>query len=255
MLTVVYTIIYVLIFAIGATIGSFVNVLVYRLPRDLDFVRGFSFCPACKHRLMPLDIVPIISWLLLRGRCRYCEARISPRYLVVEAACGAAGLLLYVFIPSPTQAVLFFAIFCVLLAISLIDADTQTIFDGMNIALGVLAVASIWLGPEVTMSSRLIGLAAVSVPLFVISIFISGAFGLGDVFLMVAAGFLLGWQGVLTAFFIGLILGGIYGVYVLARRKKGRKDHFAFGPCLAIGIFVSLLAGERIIDWYLSFFR
>jgi leader peptidase (prepilin peptidase)/N-methyltransferase len=254
MLTVAYTIIYILIFAVGATIGSFLNVLVYRLPRGLDFVKGFSFCPACEHRLGPPDLAPILSWLFLRGRCRYCGARISPRYLVVETACGAAGLLLYIFIPSTAQAVLFFAVFCVLLTMALIDADTQTISDGMNIALGVLAVISIWIGPVVDMPSRLIGLAAVSVPLFVITLLIDGAFGLGDVFLMISAGFLLGWRGALVALFIGLIIGGIYGVIALARGKKGRKDHFAFGPCLAAGIFASLLAGDQIIGWYLSFF-
>ncbi|MDR3224812.1 MAG: prepilin peptidase [Clostridiales Family XIII bacterium] len=254
MLTVLYGIIYLLIFAIGATIGSFLNVLVYRLPRNLDFVKGFSFCPKCEHRLKPLDLVPILSWLFLKGRCRYCGEKISPRYLIVEAVSGAAGLLLYVYVTPPERAVLFFAIFCVLLTMALIDADTQTISDGMNIALGVLAVISIWVGPEVGMQSRLIGLAAVSVPLFVITLFIDGAFGLGDVFLMISAGFLLGWQGALVALFIGLLIGGVYGAYVLIRRKKGRKDHFAFGPCLAVGIFASLLCGQEIIYWYLSMF-
>jgi leader peptidase (prepilin peptidase)/N-methyltransferase len=170
----------------------------------------------------------------------------------VEAVCGAAGALLYAFVPPPARALLFFAVFCVLLTMALIDADTQTISDGLNIALGVLAVISIWVGPEVDMQSRLIGLAAVSVPLFVISLIIEGAFGLGDVFLMISAGFLLGWQCALVAFFIGLIIGGVYGAVALARKKKGRKDHFAFGPCLAVGIFTALLAGDNIIDWYLS---
>jgi leader peptidase (prepilin peptidase)/N-methyltransferase len=254
MLTLAYTIIYVLIFAIGATVGSFLNVLVYRLPRGLDFVKGFSFCPVCEHRLMPLDLAPILSWLFLKGRCRYCGTKISPRYILVETACGAAGLFLWIFVPSHVHATLFFAVFCVLLTMALIDADTQTISDGLNIALGLLAVASIWIGPEVDIQSRLIGLAVVSVPLFVISLVIEGAFGLGDVFLMISAGFLLGWRGALVAFFIGLIIGGVYGAFALARGKKGRKDHFAFGPCLAVGIFISLLTGDRIIDWYLLFF-
>jgi leader peptidase (prepilin peptidase)/N-methyltransferase len=254
MLTLAYIILYVLIFAIGASIGSFLNVLVYRIPRELDFVKGFSFCPSCGRRLMPLDLVPIFSWLFLKGLCRYCGVKISPRYILVETACGAAGLLLWIFEPSHTHALLFFAVFCVLLTMALIDADTQTISDGLNIALGVLAVVSIWAGPEVDIPSRLIGLAAVSVPLFVITLFIEGAFGLGDVFLMISAGFLLGWQGVLVAFFIGLIIGGVYGAFTLALGKKGRKDHFAFGPCLAVGIFASLLSGQRIIDWYLSVF-
>jgi leader peptidase (prepilin peptidase)/N-methyltransferase len=254
MIVVVYSIIYVLIFAIGACVGSFLNVLVYRLPRELDFVRGFSFCPSCGHRLMPLDLAPILSWLFLRGRCRYCGSRISPRYLIVEAVCGGTGLFLYIYVSPPGQALLFFAVFCVLITMALIDADTQTIPDGLNIALGVLAVVSIWVGPEVDMPSRLIGLAAVSVPLFVITLLIEGAFGLGDVFLMISAGFLLGWRCALVAFFIGLVIGGVYGAVALARRTKGRKDHFAFGPCLAVGIFASLLWGDSIIDWYLAVF-
>jgi leader peptidase (prepilin peptidase)/N-methyltransferase len=254
MLIVAYTTIDIMIFAIGATIGSFLNVLVYRIPRKLDFVKGFSSCPNCGHRLTALDLVPMLSWLFLRGRCRYCGARISPRYFTVEAACGAAGLMLWLLVPSHSQALLFFAVFCVLLTIALIDADTQTISDGLNIALGALAVISIWMGPDVDIQSRLIGLAAASVPLFVMTLLIEGAFGLGDVFLMISAGFLLGWQGVLTALFIGLIIGGAYGVFALALKKKGRKDHFAFGPCLAAGIFTSLLVGDRVIDWYISFF-
>lgn len=254
MLTAIYIIIYVLIFAIGATIGSFLNVLVYRLPRRMDFVKGFSHCPKCGHRLTALDLVPIFNWIFLRGKCRHCSARISPRYLIVEAACGAAGLLIYAYIAQPERALLYFAVFCVLLVMALIDADTQTISDGMNIALGVLAVISIWVCPEIDMQSRLIGLGAVSVPLFVITLFIDGAFGLGDVFLMIAAGFLLGWQAALIALFIGLIIGGVYGAGLLISRKKGRKDHFAFGPCLAAGIFASLLWAPEILNWYLTVF-
>jgi leader peptidase (prepilin peptidase)/N-methyltransferase len=164
------------------------------------------------------------------------------------------GLLLWEFTPSHARALLFFAVFCVLLTISLIDADTHTISDGLNIALGVLAVISIWVVPDTDMQSRLIWLAAASAPLFVISLFIEGAFGLGDVFLLIAAGFMLGWQNVLGALFIGLIVGGVYGTIVLARGRKGRKDHFAFGPCLSIGVFTSLLAGNQIVDWYFSLF-
>jgi leader peptidase (prepilin peptidase)/N-methyltransferase len=214
-------------------------------------VKGRSFCPKCEHRLAPADLVPILGWVLLKGRCRYCGEKISPRYPAVEAICGAAGVLLCIHLPQLPYAALCFAVFCTLLAMALIDADTQTIYDGMNIALGALAVLSIWLGPEIPLLDRLIGLAAASVPLFVISLIKEGAFGLGDVFLMVAAGFLLGWQRVLAALIIGIIIGGVYGSCALAVRKKGRRDHFAFAPCLAAGIFVSLLCGNEIIDWYL----
>jgi leader peptidase (prepilin peptidase)/N-methyltransferase len=164
------------------------------------------------------------------------------------------GLLLYIHVAPTQRAALYFAVFCLLLAIAVIDADTQTISDGMNIALGALAVLSIWLGPQLPLTDRFIGLAVASVPLFVISLIVSGAFGLGDVFLMAAAGFLLGWKNALAALFIGIIIGGAYGIYALARRKKKRHDHFAFGPCLAAGIFASLLFGDGIVGWYLGYF-
>jgi leader peptidase (prepilin peptidase)/N-methyltransferase len=289
MLTAIYIIIYVLIFAIGAVIGSFLNVLIYRIPRGINFVKGFSFCPSCDHRLYPKDLFPIFSWLFLKGRCRYCKEKISPRYLIVEAVTGAAflGLFLYSgfvrnYIGSigsvdgngneafggsfgtalgggVWQAVLFCAVFCVLLCITLIDADTQEIPDSLNIAIAVLGVAAIWLMPLSgsighDLIARAIGIFCVSVPLLIISIIIDGAFGGGDIKLMAAAGLLLGWQHTLVAFFIGIILGGVYAVILLARKKKGRKEHFAFGPCLCVGIMGALLWAEPMLNWYLGMF-
>jgi leader peptidase (prepilin peptidase)/N-methyltransferase len=225
--TFIYTIVCVLIFAAGAVAGHFLNVFVHR--------------SAAGHDATP-------------ERHPYRKAKISPRDLIATALCGAAGLLLFIYISPPQRALLFFAVFCVLLAMALIDADTHTISDGMSIVLGILAVISIWTGPEVDMQSRLIGLAVVSVPLFITAVLVRGAFGLGDVFLMIPAGFLLGTSGVLAAFFIGIIGGGVYGAYALIRRKKNRKDFFAFGPCLAAGIFTSLLFGQDIVYWYLAVF-
>ncbi len=253
MLIAIYTLIYILVFAFGAVIGSFLNVLIYRLPRKINFVKGFSYCPKCEHRLYPKDLVPVFSWLFLRGKCRYCGEPISPRYMLVELFSGALSLTLYIFYPLPTAA-LYFAIGAILLTLTLIDADTQEIPDSLNIAIFLCGIASIWVLGDVTILSRVIGIFAISVPLLLLAIFISGAFGGGDIKLMAAAGFLLGWQNAIVAAFIGIILGGIYGIILLARRKKGRKEHFAFGPCLAVGIFTSLLWGQYIIDWYLDFF-
>lgn len=253
MLIAIYTIIYILIFAFGAVIGSFLNVLIYRLPRNINFVKGFSYCPNCEHRLYPKDLVPIFSWLFLRGKCRYCKEPISPRYMLVELFSGALGLALYVFYPMP-QAVLFFAVGAILLTLTLIDANIQEIPDSLNIAIFLCGIAAIWVVGDVTILSRVIGIFAISVPLLLITILIANAFGGGDIKLMAAAGFLLGWQNALVATFIGIILGGIYGIILLARRKKGRKEHFAFGPCLAVGIFAALLWGNHIIQWYMGFF-
>lgn len=249
----IYTIIYILVFAFGAVIGSFLNVLIYRLPRKINFVKGFSYCPKCEHRLYPKDLVPIFSWLFLRGKCRYCSEPISPRYMIVELISGVLALSLYFFYSLPV-AVLFFIVGAILLTLTLIDADTQEIPDSLNIAIFLCGIVAIWVVGDVTILSRVIGIFVISVPLLIIAIVISGAFGGGDIKLMAAAGFLLGWQGVIVATFIGIILGGIYGVILLAGRKKGRKEHFAFGPCLAVGIFASLIWGNEMISWYMNFF-
>lgn len=259
MIYTIYGILLFLIFIFGAVIGSFLNVLIYRLPLRLNFVSGFSFCPKCEHRLYPKDLVPIFSWVFLRGKCRYCGEPISPRYMLVELFCGAMALVLFVcaylygFFTVPA-AILYFLVGAILVTLTLIDADTQEIPDSLNIAIFICGIAAIWLVPDVTILSRVIGIFAISVPLLIMAILISGAFGGGDIKMMAAAGFLLGWQNAIVATFIGIIIGGIYGVILLARRKKGRKEHFAFGPALAVGVFAALLCGDQIINWYLGFF-
>jgi leader peptidase (prepilin peptidase)/N-methyltransferase len=227
-------------------------VLVYRIPRKINFVKGFSFCPTCEHRLYPKDLVPIFSYLFLRGKCRYCREPISPRYMLVELFAGAIGLICYIYLQLP-MAILCFAVGCILITLTLIDADTMTIPDSLNIALMVCAVAAIWIWPDVGLVTRIIGFFAISVPLLLISLIVAGAFGGGDIKMMAAAGFLLGWPNAIVATFIGLVLGGVYGAILLVRRKKGRKEHFAFGPCLAIGVYGSIFFGKPIIDWYLAF--
>lgn len=255
----IYTIIFILIFAFGAVIGSFLNVLIYRLPRKLNFVKGFSFCPSCEHRLYPKDLVPVFSWIFLGGKCRYCKEPISPRYMLVELFCGAMSLTLYIFhliynVYTLPQALLFFTVGAILVVLTLIDADTQEIPDSLNIAIFICGIAAIWIVPEVTILSRIIGIFVVSVPLLLLAVLISGAFGGGDIKMMAAAGFLLGWQNTILAAFIGIILGGIYGAILLISRKKGRKEHFAFGPALAAGVFSAMLGGNWIMGWYLNFF-
>jgi leader peptidase (prepilin peptidase)/N-methyltransferase len=285
MLTALNIVILVLVFAFGTVIGSFLNVLIYRLPRKLDFVHGFSFCPSCEHRLSPLDLIPIVSYLALGRKCRYCHEPISPRYLIVETIgglCAVASWLAFVGIgpvgdisafgspptlaplltanpwllgsyAAPVAAILSFVVLALLLVITCIDADTMEIPNGLNIALAVCGLLAFFVGPDIGWPAHLIGLVVVSVPLFIIAFIIPGAFGGGDVKLMAAAGLLLGWQATLVATFIGILLGGAYGIYLLATRKKGAKEHFAFGPALCVGIAVALFFAPAIINWYLGF--
>jgi leader peptidase (prepilin peptidase)/N-methyltransferase len=254
MIYTIYTVLYFLVFLIGACIGSFLNVLIYRLPLGLNVAKGFSFCPACNHRLYPKDLVPILSWLFLKAKCRYCGAKISAQYPIVELICGAVAAVSYAFLSTPYEAALVFVVFCALLTLSVIDFKTMEIPDSMHIVIIVCAVAAFFVYPEVGWLSRVIGLFCISVPMFIFAIVKEGAFGLGDVKLMGAAGLLLGWQATLLATFIGIITGGIYAVGLLITKSKGRSDHFAFGPFLAAGIFISLLWGDNLISWYLGLF-
>lgn len=235
----------------GLCIGSFGGVLAYRIPRRLDFVKGRSFCAACGHTLAPLDLVPVLSYLCLRGRCRYCGAHIPIRALLTECAGGVyAALAAYRFGWSGRAAVVFFGAW-LLTVIALIDHDTQEIPDGLTIALGALGVAAAFLVPSVGIWNRVIGVFAVSVPMLLINLLVPTSFGFGDIKLVAAAGFLLGWRALLVGAFLALVLGGGYGVYVLATKKLGRKDHFAFGPALAAGLTIALYFGDAIALWYL----
>ena len=276
--------VFALVFIFGSVVASFLNVLVYRIPRRLDFVRGRSFCPSCEHPLAPLDLLPVLSYLALGRRCRYCREAISARYMLVELSGGVLAVLCWLaFLGSSggvdalfaktdssvftflnanfwllgsaapvAAALLYFAVLCVLLTIALIDASTMEIPDGLNLCLVLLGLLSLLVGPEISLISRGIGILAVSLPLFIIAFIIPGAFGGGDVKLMAAAGFLLGWQHLLVAFFIGLLIGGGYGIFVLTTKRKGLKEHFAFGPALCVGIAIAQFFGQSLIDWYFS---
>ncbi|MDR1796453.1 MAG: prepilin peptidase [Clostridiales Family XIII bacterium] len=267
MLTFIYALGIVFAFVVGAVIGSFLNVLIYRIPRNLNFWKGYSFCPACQHRLYPKDLVPVFSYLLLGRKCRYCGQPISPRYMLNELLCGGLGVAAWCAFLEPAgflrallnnnhttpallAAALYFAVLCILLVTAWIDADTMDIYDGTNIALAVCGVASIFIGPEMPLRTHLIGAAAVSVPLLILSLFVSGAFGLGDVLLMAAAGLFLGWQGAIVAVFVGILIGGAYGAFLLATKRKGGKEHFAFGPALCIGIGTAMFFSQPLITWY-----
>lgn len=172
---------------------------------------------------------------------------------MVSLAGGILALVITGYYGMSMAALTLFLVSAVLVMITVIDAYTQTIPPVLNIVLGALGLVSILTMPGISVAERVIGFFCISVPMFLIVLLVPGGFGGGDIKMMAASGILLGWKGNLAAFFIGLIIGGIYGAFLLISGKKGRKEHFAFGPCLSIGIFVSAYAGigMRIVDQYL----
>lgn len=253
MLAFLYALSAILIFFFGAAIFSFLNVVIYRVPKKLSFVKGRSMCPSCEKSLQGLDMVPVLNWLYLGGKCRYCKAKISLRYPLVELLGGVLALLCMMYF-TPWQALVAFAFLCVLTVVALVDLDTMEIPNGFVLWAAAIAVGSIFVFPELTLLSRIIGIFSVSVPLLLITLLVPGGFGGGDIKLMAACGLFLGWKLTLVSLGFGLLTGGAYAVWLLATRKKGRKEHFAFGPFLCLGMTAALFWGEAVLRWYLGLF-
>lgn len=179
---------------------------------------------------------------------------------------GFAAVLFTGFFGMGLQGLLYFLFLAVLTVITFIDMDTMEIPFMLNVIIFIMGVVSLILQfvskensffemDEVTIVERLIGMVCISLPLFLIVLIIPEGFGGGDIKLMFAAGFFLGWKQTVVGFFIGLILGGIYGIICLIKRKKGKKEHFAFGPFLSVGLAVSLFCGTEIMNRYIEFLK
>ena len=250
---------YVLFGLVGLSIGSFLNVVIYRVPAGMSLARPASHCPKCGSTLKWYDTIPILSYLLLGGKCRSCRAHISFRYTLVEAATMALSLLSVGLFwrTAPLYAVLTALVVPVLIVIFFIDLEHMLIFDRFQIALALLGVGAIFLDPTTRPAEHLIG-AAVGGGLFLAVYY--GALlclkreglGFGDVKLMAAAGLLLGWQRLLFALLVGSVVASCVLVSLrLIRRDEGGRE-YPFAPFLTLGIAVALFFGAPIIEWYVG---
>ena len=249
-----YEIVITVIMAVlGACLASFINAYALRSARGVSNIKGRSMCPACEKTLAWHELIPIVSWLILLGRCGGCRKPVSPRYLLSEIVCAGASALVFIVYGISLMTPLAFGVIIILLAVALVDISTTEIPNGLIIALIPFAVAAIWLQPEMTLPATLInrgiGFVAVSVPMFILA-FLIGGFGGADVKLMAVCGVLLGWQGILVAFFFGVVTGGAAAIIKLILKKAKRKDQMVFGPYLCFGIAAALLYGEQILSVY-----
>lgn len=242
--------IYIVIFLYGIVTGSFLNVCIYRIPRKEDIVKRSSHCMSCGTKLAWKDLIPLFSFLYLKGSCRYCGAKLSWQYPIVELVNG----ILYVLIFIVKGINLISAIYCLfvsaLLVLSIIDWRSFEIPATINGFILVLGVIRLFLDIA-HWQEYVLGFFSVSLFLFVIYQISGGrVIGGGDVKLMAAGGLVLGWRHTLLAFFIGCLLGSIVH---LMRMKISKVDHvLALGPYLSAGFLISMLAGENFLDWYFN---
>jgi len=240
---------------LGAIFGSFLNVVTYRLPRHESLVAPASHCPRCGTPVKPYDNVPILSWLLLRGRCRSCAAPISPRYPLVEALTAALCVGAVLVHRSPVGITLSLLVILLVVPAALIDLKHRIIPNRLTALGAVLAVvAGLALDPAGEPERLLCGAAAGGF-LLIAALAYPGGMGMGDVKLAAVLGLLLG-QSVAPAVLIALISGVVVGVVVIARKgaSAGRKTAVPFGPFLALGALVSVFAGQALVDLYVNHF-
>jgi len=238
--------------AFGATIGSFLNVVAYRLPRRESLVRPGSRCPGCGDPVKAYDNVPVLGWLWLRGRCRSCRAPISPRYPLVEALTAALAAAVVLTKHSVDGIVLGLVLVAVLVPIALIDFDHRIIPNKITLPAAAAAVA---IGVALDLKGvpeQLIAGAAAGGFLLAFLLAYPRGMGMGDVKLAVVLGLFLG-RSVAVAILAGVLTATLVGVALMARVgvEKGRKTAVPFGPFLALGGVVGLLAGPAIMHWYL----
>ena len=239
-----------IVLILGLCVGSFLNVLILRLPKGEDVVWTPSHCPRCGHRLRWGELIPVVSFVIQRGRCRNCGGRISLQYPAVELANGLLWLLVgWCYRGDLLLCGVYCALSSCLLALSVIDWRHYIIPDGINVCVFVLGLIRLVADWE-NRSLYAWGFVAVGGIFWLLHLITGGnGMGLGDVKLAAAAGLLLGWQKMIPAAFLASLSGiCIHGF----RMKRGAGNRLAFGPYLSFGILLTTLAGEDLIQWYLG---
>ena len=249
----------VLIFILGLIIGSFLNAVIFRLKENEQFIRGRSKCLKCKHQLKFLDLIPLFSFIFLKGKCRYCHKRISCQYPLVEVATGIIFLLGYFNIQSSSLPVfqsfnilVYFIFSCFLIIIFVYDLKHYLILDKVTLTALVFAlVLNFLLGKSIV---NLLIAALVVAGFFFLQFIVSHGkwIGGGDIRLGLVMGAMLGWPDVLTALVLAYVIGALTGLALIVFKKKKFKSQLPFGTFLSLATLITLLWGERILGWYLN---
>lgn len=257
---------YIIIFVFGLLIGSFLNVCIFRIPQEKSIAFPPSHCQSCGTRLKPLDLVPVFSYLFLKGRCRYCGTGISARYPLIELLTGFIFIMLFKRFNLTFDFVLYSYLMSILIIVLFIDLDHKIIPDELVVSgligAAVTVVYNIFFPMPIYGSSSwwapLLGVIPGSGFLFLIAVIgfaiykTDDAMGMGDVKIFAPIGIFLGWKMCTIALLASILLGGIFSLFLMTVNIKKRKDTIPFGPFIVIGTFITLLWGGNILNWYIS---
>lgn len=245
---------------LGLVVGSFLNVVIHRVPAGASVVKPRSRCPNCGTELANRDNIPVLSWLLLRGRCRTCGTPISVRYPAVELLTAVLFAAVALRFPDDAELPAFLALTAGLIALSAVDLErfllpNRILYPTLATTGGLLVMAAAVDGDWRSLRDAAIGGALAFSLLFVIHVVSPKGMGFGDVRLAGLLGVALGWLGlghVFLGLFLGFLLASVLGVALIALRLRSRKDRLPFGPFLAAGALVAVCVGRPILDWYLG---
>lgn len=235
-------------FAFGLIIGSFLNVVIYRIPRGGSITFPSSYCPSCHHRLGVWDLIPVLSYIFLRGRCRYCRSWINPRYPLVEMITGLLTLLWAVKFPSDLSALMNLVFLYILLVIGFIDYERRIIPDLIVLPATILFLLYRLSQGQLT-DAIIDGLLGGGL-LFIIALLYPKGMGMGDAKLMTMAGVFLGWEKAINAIFLGSFTGAFILLPFLCFRKINRKTAFPFGPFLVFALVIMVFKSDVITFIY-----
>lgn len=245
---------------IGLLIGSFLNVVIHRVPRGESVVHPRSRCPGCENEIAPRDNIPVISWLLLRGKCRHCGTSISVRYPLVEAGTALTFVVMTLAIGINAQLPAYLYLAAVGVALAMIDLDVKRLPNALTlpsygVGLVLLAVASFVDDDWDALVRGALGMAALFGFYFLLALIYPSGMGFGDVKLAGVLGLYLAYQSwgvLLVGGFLGFALGAFVGGGLMVAKRAGRKTKVPFGPFMLAGTLLGLLVGQQIWDWYIG---
>ncbi|MCY6484588.1 prepilin peptidase [Clostridium aestuarii] len=247
---------YIVIVLLGLLIGSFLNVCIYRIPREESISYPPSHCTNCGQMIKPYDLIPVISYMVLKGKCRHCGMKISIRYPIIELFTGIVFLLIYSNYGFSIELLKFTILGCFLIVIGIIDFDTTDVYfkvtmSGILIGVIFLCVYSYYYTYNI--NSYILG-ALIGGGFISVIILTTHGMGWGDAEICALIGLYLGWKLTILAMFLSVILGAVVGIVLILTKKKSSKDYIPFGPYIAIGAMISVLWGYKILLWYFNSF-
>jgi leader peptidase (prepilin peptidase)/N-methyltransferase len=249
-----------LIFVFGICIGSFLNVCIYRLPESKSIVHPRSMCPRCGTLIASYDNIPILSYMVLRGKCRYCGARISLRYPVIECISGIFAVGVFLKYGLSFEALIYFTFIATLLVITFIDIDHQIIPDVISLPGIPIFFAASFALPDITLVESILGVLIGGGSLWIVAqlyyvLTRKEGMGGGDIKLLAMMGAIIGWKGVLFTIFVASAIGTVVGILVMLKTRTSMKLKVPFGPFLAIGAIAYIFLGPQLMAWYFNLLR